>query len=67
MRRRLITYVLAPTISIYGPFKVEPPEGDGMRNWPPHTGGFSESFTSLNRNKRPVVFNLKKSDESHAT
>lgn len=24
-------------------------------------------FTSLNRNKRPVVFNLKKSDESHAT
>lgn len=39
--------------------KVESPEGDGMRNWPPHTGGYSENFASLNRNKRSVVFNLK--------
>jgi crotonobetainyl-CoA:carnitine CoA-transferase CaiB-like acyl-CoA transferase len=39
--------------------KLEPPEGDGMRNWPPHTNGFSENFASLNRNKRSIVFNLK--------
>ncbi len=39
--------------------KVEAPEGDGMRGWPPHTGGFSENFASLNRNKRSVVLNLK--------
>ncbi len=39
--------------------KVESPEGDGMRNWPPHTGGYSENFASLNRNKRSVVFDLK--------
>jgi len=39
--------------------KVESPEGDGMRNWPPHTGGYSENFASLNRGKKSVVFNLK--------
>jgi crotonobetainyl-CoA:carnitine CoA-transferase CaiB-like acyl-CoA transferase len=39
--------------------KLEPPEGDGMRNWPPHSNGFSENFASLNRNKRSIVFNLK--------
>jgi len=39
--------------------KVEPPDGDGMRGWPPHTGGFSENFASLNRNKRSIVLNLK--------
>jgi len=26
--------------------KVESPEGDGMRNWPPHTGGYSENFSA---------------------
>lgn len=39
--------------------KVESPEGDGMRTWPPHREGYSENFASLNRNKRSVVFNLK--------
>jgi crotonobetainyl-CoA:carnitine CoA-transferase CaiB-like acyl-CoA transferase len=39
--------------------KVEAPGGDGMREWPPFTDGYSENFASLNRNKRSVVFNLK--------
>ncbi|MFO1364808.1 MAG: CoA transferase [Burkholderiales bacterium] len=47
--------------------KVESPEGDGMRNWPPLTRpasdaaapGDSENFASVNRNKRSVVLNLK--------
>ncbi len=39
--------------------KVESPDGDGMRAWPPITGGYSENFASLNRNKRSVVLNLK--------
>lgn len=38
---------------------VESPEGDGMRGWPPHRGGYSENFASLNRNKRSVVLDLK--------
>jgi len=45
--------------------KVERPDGgDGMRNWPPLTGGddgevFSENFASVNRNKRSVALDLK--------
>jgi crotonobetainyl-CoA:carnitine CoA-transferase CaiB-like acyl-CoA transferase len=39
--------------------KIEPPAGDTMRQWPPLTGGFSENFASLNRNKRSVVLDLK--------
>jgi crotonobetainyl-CoA:carnitine CoA-transferase CaiB-like acyl-CoA transferase len=47
--------------------KVESPEGDGMRQWPPLTrpgsdpaaAGYSENFAAVNRNKRSVVLNLK--------
>ncbi len=47
--------------------KVEPPDGDMMRQWPPITeganGGYSENFASINRNKRSVVLDLK--DPAH--
>src|SRR5512140_377004 len=39
--------------------KVEPPEGDALRQWPPISNGFSENFASVNRNKRSVVLDLK--------
>jgi len=39
--------------------KVEPPEGDGMRSWPPLSDGYSENFASLNRGKRSIALNLK--------
>jgi len=39
--------------------KVEPPEGDGLRQWPPLSKGYSENFASLNRNKQSVALNLK--------
>ena len=39
--------------------KIEPPEGDMMRQWPPISEGFSENFASINRNKRSVVLDLK--------
>ncbi|MGE3254250.1 CaiB/BaiF CoA transferase family protein [Pseudonocardia sp.] len=40
--------------------KVESPHGgDSMRAWPPLTGGYSENFASLNRNKRSVALDLK--------
>jgi crotonobetainyl-CoA:carnitine CoA-transferase CaiB-like acyl-CoA transferase len=39
--------------------KVERPEGDGMRQWPPLSNGFGENFASINRNKRSIVFDLK--------
>lgn len=43
--------------------KVEPPAGDGLRQWPPLRNGFSENFASLNRNKRSVVLDLKLPDD----
>ncbi len=39
--------------------KVEPPAGDGLRQWPPLNEGYSENFASLNRNKRSVALDLK--------
>ena len=39
--------------------KVEPPAGDGLRQWPPLTDGYSENFASLNRNKRSAALDLK--------
>lgn len=43
--------------------KVEPPEGDTLRQWPPLTDGYSENFASLNRGKRSAALNLK--DPAH--
>jgi crotonobetainyl-CoA:carnitine CoA-transferase CaiB-like acyl-CoA transferase len=39
--------------------KIEPPGGDMLRHWPPHTDGFSENFASLNRGKRSIALDLK--------
>lgn len=43
--------------------KIEPRDGDMMRQWPPITtgdkGSYSENFASINRNKRSVVLDLK--------
>src|SRR5262249_58706362 len=40
--------------------KIENPNGgDSMRAWPPLTGGYSENFASLNRNKRSIAIDLK--------
>jgi crotonobetainyl-CoA:carnitine CoA-transferase CaiB-like acyl-CoA transferase len=40
--------------------KIEPPEGDGLRQWPPITDGYSENFASLNRGKRSLALDLKR-------
>lgn len=40
--------------------KIEPPDGDGLRQWPPISNGDSENFAALNRNKRSIVLDLKR-------
>ncbi len=45
--------------------KVESPEGDLMRQWPPILDGYSQYFASVNRNKRSVALDLK-SEEGRA-
>jgi crotonobetainyl-CoA:carnitine CoA-transferase CaiB-like acyl-CoA transferase len=39
--------------------KIEPPDGDAMRQWPPITAGFSENFASINRGKQSLALDLK--------
>ncbi|QJR16551.1 CaiB/BaiF CoA transferase family protein [Usitatibacter palustris] len=39
--------------------KVEPPEGDAMRQWPPVHAGYSENFAAINRGKKSVALDLK--------
>ncbi|MCI0337372.1 MAG: CoA transferase [Acidobacteria bacterium] len=40
--------------------KVEPPGGDGIRNWPPILNSESAAFLSLNRNKESIVVDFRK-------
>ena len=42
--------------------KVEPPNGDDTRNWPPFDDEVGAIFTAVNRNKRGIVLNLRKSE-----
>ena len=39
--------------------KIEPPDGDLMRAWPPMVDGYSQYFASVNRNKRSAALDLK--------
>lgn len=39
--------------------KVEPPEGDETRTWPPFINEESGYYLTLNRNKKGIVLNLK--------
>ena len=39
--------------------KVEPPQGDDTRNFPPFVGRESHYFLALNRSKKSVVIDLK--------
>lgn len=48
--------------------KVEPPQGDGLRTWPPIAEAadgerFSLNFASLNRGKRSIVADLKNPED----
>jgi crotonobetainyl-CoA:carnitine CoA-transferase CaiB-like acyl-CoA transferase len=44
--------------------KIEPPEGDALRGWPPLSDGFSENFASINRGKRSLALDLKNPSRS---
>jgi formyl-CoA transferase len=42
--------------------KVEPPEGDNLRNYPSTLAGGNRAFLGVNRNKRGIVLDLKHPD-----
>lgn len=42
--------------------KVEPPEGDNLRNYPSTLAGESRAFVGVNRSKRGVAIDLKQPD-----
>jgi formyl-CoA transferase len=42
--------------------KVEPPEGDNLRNYPSTLAGESRAFLGINRRKRGIVLDLKQPD-----
>jgi crotonobetainyl-CoA:carnitine CoA-transferase CaiB-like acyl-CoA transferase len=57
--------------SILGEFgadvvKVEPPEGDSVRRWPPFRDGVSLPWLSLARNKRSVTLDLHEGQDRDA-
>ena len=43
--------------------KLEPPGGEGSRNWPPHQGEQGYFFTFSNSDKRSVVLDLSKDED----
>jgi crotonobetainyl-CoA:carnitine CoA-transferase CaiB-like acyl-CoA transferase len=43
-------------------FKIEPPEGDNLRNYPSTLPGESRAFLGVNRNKRGIGLDLKHPD-----
>jgi len=43
--------------------KVEPPGGEGSRNWPPHQGDQGYFFTFSNSDKRSVVLDLRTDED----
>src|SRR5712691_12185784 len=42
--------------------KIEPPEGDNLRNYPSTLPGESRAFLGVNRNKRGIALDLKHTD-----
>jgi len=46
--------------------KVEPPDGDNLRNYPSTLDAESRAFLGVNRSKRGVVLNLKRHDDRAA-
>ncbi|WP_416896426.1 MAG: CaiB/BaiF CoA transferase family protein [Minwuia sp.] len=43
-------------------WKVEPPDGDDTRRFPPFVGGESHYFLALNRSKKSLAIDLKQAD-----